>query len=157
MINILKIFLCITIHQTIGVFSLAADSGEATHRIVRDILYNQEDTINCRLDLYIPEAVNDYMTLIWFHGGSLKEGSRTRIDATAIGNGFGSEGIAAVIVDYRMYPDARFPDFLEDAAASVNWYWSILRIMAGIRTGYLWEDIQPEDISPPCWPWTVVI
>jgi len=121
MIIILKIFLCITIHQTIGVFSLAADSREASHRIVRDIIYHQEDTINCRLDLYLPEAVNDYITLIWFHGGSLKEGSRTRIDASAIGNGFGSEGIAAVIVDYRLYPDARFPDFLVDAAASVNW------------------------------------
>jgi len=121
MIKLLKIFLCIAIHQTIGAFTLAADSGEASHRIVRDIVYNQEDTINCRLDLYLPEAVNDCMTLIWFHGGSLKEGSRTRIDAMAIGNGFGSEGIAAVIVDYRLYPDARFPDFLMDAAAAANW------------------------------------
>ena len=119
--NMLKIFLCIAIQQTMGAFSLAADSGEETYRIIRDIVYNREDTINCRLDLYIPEALEDYMTLIWFHGGSLKEGSRTRIDARAIGNGFGSEGIAAVIVDYRLYPDARFPDFLMDAAASVNW------------------------------------
>ncbi len=121
MINILKIFLCLTIHQTIGPFSLAADPGEGSYSIVRDITYHQEDTINCRLDLYIPEIINNYMTLIWFHGGSLKEGSRTRIDATAIGHGFGSKGIAVVIVDYSMYPDARFPDFLEDAAASVKW------------------------------------
>ncbi len=104
-----------------GAFSLAAEPGDVTYRIVRDIIYHQEDTINCRLDLYIPEEAKDYMTLIWFHGGSLKNGNRTRIDATAIGHGLGSEGIAAVIVDYRMYPDARFPDFLEDAAASVKW------------------------------------
>jgi len=126
MIKILKIFLCVIILQTIVVFSLAADSlaadsGEGSYSIVRDIIYHQEDTINCRLDLYIPEAANDCMTLIWFHGGSLKEGSRTRIDASVIGDGLASEGIAAVIVDYRLYPDALFPDFLVDAAASVNW------------------------------------
>lgn len=121
MIKIPGIFLCVIILQTIGVFSLAADPGKETYRIVRNIIYHQEDTINCRLDLYLPEAANDYMTLIWFHGGSLKEGSRTKIDASAIGNGIGSEGIAAVIVDYRLYPDAQFPDFLLDAAASVSW------------------------------------
>ena len=36
-------------------------------------------------------------------------------------------GIAVVTANYRMYPDARFPDFVEDAALCVAWAYAYMK------------------------------
>ena len=38
-----------------------------------------------------------------------------------VGEAFAARGYTVVIPDYRLYPQARFPDFVEDAAAAVRW------------------------------------
>lgn len=70
------------------------------------------------LDIYLPEK-EEFDVFVYFHGGGLEAGSR----------GFKTEnakqitdaGVALVSVEYRMYPEAKFPDYVEDAAASVAW------------------------------------
>lgn len=69
------------------------------------------------LDIHLPDgACKDFV--VWFHGGSLKFGTRKDIK---IHEDLTAQGIGIASVEYRMYPDAKFPDFVEDAALSVRW------------------------------------
>ena len=83
--------------------------------IKKDILYSAYEAD--RLDLYTPEKTG-FDTVIIFHGGGFENGSRSNLtymkDLTDAGYG-------VVSADYRMYPDAKFPDFVEDAAQAVRW------------------------------------
>ena len=73
---------------------------------------------NEKLDLYLPEN-KDFDLFVYFHGGGLERGdkaSRPHIFEHLV-----SCGVAAASVEYRKYPDARYPDFIEDAAQAVAW------------------------------------
>ena len=56
--------------------------------------------------------------LVFFHGGGLEGGSRGD-GSDPVFTELASRGISVLTADYRMYPDARFPDFIEDAALCV--------------------------------------
>lgn len=71
------------------------------------------------LDVYLPEKPCRG-TLIFFHGGGLVSGSREGTDVPDVAR-LTDAGFAVVKPDYRMYPDACFPDFIVDAAAAVGW------------------------------------
>ncbi|QDU08221.1 alpha/beta hydrolase [Gimesia aquarii] len=69
----------------------------------------------CKLDLYYPTSIKNYPTVVWFHGGGLKGGKKSVPDELK------EQGIAIVAVNYRLYPKAKKPVYLEDAAAAVAW------------------------------------
>ena len=68
------------------------------------------------LDLYLPD-VDRFDLFVYFHGGGLATGDRRGVDVFA--KTLAKRGIATASVEYRMYPSARFPDFIVDAAESV--------------------------------------
>lgn len=68
----------------------------------------------CKLDVYHPSATG-FPTVVWFHGGGLKQGNKH------IPAGLKAQGIAVVTVNYRFYPKAKAPAYIEDAAAAVAW------------------------------------
>lgn len=71
----------------------------------------------CRLDITYPSHVREgFSTLIWFHGGSLRGGSRTKGYSDLLKQGF-----AVVTVDYRLSPRATVQQCIEDAAAATAW------------------------------------
>ena len=87
-------------------------------RELLDISYGTEAFEMQKLDLYLPDS-DSFPLFIYFHGGGLEKGSR---------KGFGkvaawlcAHGVAAASVEYRMYPDAKYPEFLLDAAESVGY------------------------------------
>ena len=71
------------------------------------------------LDAYLPKG-DCLGTLVFFHGGGLEAGSRDGLDVPDVAR-LTDAGFAVVKPDYRMYPTARFPDFVEDAACAVGW------------------------------------
>ncbi len=71
-----------------------------------------------RLDLHLPEC-EEFDVFVYFHGGGLEAGSRKGYEVFA--STLAKHGIATASVEYRMYPDAKFPDFIEDAADAVAW------------------------------------
>ena len=80
-----------------------------------DIIYNKH---NQKLDVYLPEnSIN--AVLIYFHGGSLEFGSKAC--ANIFAEFLCKNGISVVSADYRMYPFAKFPDFINDSADAVAW------------------------------------
>ena len=70
------------------------------------------------LDLHLPEG-DSFDLFVFFHGGGLTGGDRKEAEHFAAT--LAKRGIATASVEYRMYPNAKFPDFIEDAAYSVAW------------------------------------
>lgn len=81
-----------------------------------DVCYSKE-TGQC-LDIYLPEC-ETFPVMLYFHGGGLEAGDKS--DAEFFAGYLTSHGISLVSADYRMYPDAKYPDFLIDAADSAAW------------------------------------
>jgi len=69
----------------------------------------------CMLDIYYPDTIKGFSTIVWFHGGGLKDGNR-ELPVQLIQN-----EVAIVSVGYRLYPQVKCPAFIEDAAAAVAW------------------------------------
>ncbi|MBK5510093.1 alpha/beta hydrolase [Pseudomonas sp. TH15] len=73
-----------------------------------------------KLDVYVPRhAVENAPVVVFFYGGSWNSGSRS--DYSFVGEALASRGIVAVLADYRLYPQVRYPLFLEDSARAVAW------------------------------------
>ena len=64
-------------------------------------------------DLYLPDGA-PRGAILWFHGGGL--GSGGRLDIERFVGDLAAAGFAAASAEYRLYPNAAFPDFVEDAA-----------------------------------------
>ena len=69
----------------------------------------------CMLDIYYPQFVKGFPTVVWFHGGGLTGGNKS------IPEELKGEGVAVVAVNYRLYPRIKAPVYIEDAAAAVAW------------------------------------
>jgi acetyl esterase/lipase len=69
----------------------------------------------CVLDIYYPEHLEGYPTVVWFHGGGLTGGNKEIPEALK------AKGMAVVAVNYRLYPKVKAPTYIEDAAAAVAW------------------------------------
>lgn len=73
-----------------------------------------------KLDLYLPEE-DGFPTLVFFHGGGFEKCDKAGKEFSVLSEYFTSHGIGLISANYRMYPDARFPDYIEDGAAAVAW------------------------------------
>ena len=72
------------------------------------------------LDLYLPDT-NEFDLFVYFHGGGLEAGDKTAVPTQLCAPYLTERGIALASCNYRMYPDAKYPDFVRDAAAAVYW------------------------------------
>ena len=70
------------------------------------------------LDLHLPES-DSFDIFVYIHGGGLYAGDRKGVDIFA--EYLAERGIATASIEYRMYPDAKFPDYIEDCADAVKW------------------------------------
>ena len=84
----------------------------------RDISY--ADGPRHKLDVYVPgAAANPAPVVVFFYGGGWTTGSREWY--RFVGSALVSRGLLVVIPDYRLYPQVRFPAFMDDAAEAVAW------------------------------------
>lgn len=70
------------------------------------------------LDIHLPEQKN-FKTIVHFHGGGLVEGDKT--DPYPLFEVLVSLGYCVVSVNYSMYPNVKFPQYLFEAAAAVKY------------------------------------
>ena len=72
------------------------------------------------LDVYKPTSQSGPRpVVVVLYGGSWNSGRRQ--DYAFLGRALASRGFIAVIADYRLVPEIRFPVFIEDAALAVVW------------------------------------
>ena len=81
----------------------------------------------CQLDIYYPASGKQFPTVVWFHGGGLKNGNRS------IPNGLMNQRFAIVAVGYRLSPKAKVATILDDAAAAVAWTFNNIDKYGGTR------------------------
>ncbi|MGI9383553.1 MAG: alpha/beta hydrolase [Methyloligellaceae bacterium] len=73
-----------------------------------------------QLDVYRPErGAGDGPIVLFLYGGGWRNGHRSTYGF--VGAALASRGITTVIPDYRLYPEVRFPAFVEDAALAYRW------------------------------------
>jgi acetyl esterase/lipase len=88
------------------------------YRVIEDLAYGPGP--RQKLDVYIPSAAPASLpTILFFYGGGWTAGSKA--DYLFVGQAFAARGYAVVVADYRLYPDVKYPAFLEDGAAAVAW------------------------------------
>jgi len=80
--------------------------------IMKDDKYMQE---MCVVDFYYPTNIEDFPTIVWFHGGGLTGGKRE------IPEYLKNNGVAVVGVEYRLSPNVKSLECIKDAAAATSW------------------------------------
>ncbi|MBQ7879038.1 MAG: alpha/beta hydrolase [Clostridia bacterium] len=82
-------------------------------KVQKDVFYTKD----CALDIYLPDCA-EYETVVYFHGGGMENGDKGGVHEQ-LGEDFAKAGYAFVSANYRLYPSAKFPDYLCDAAQAV--------------------------------------
>ncbi len=93
------------------------------------------------LDLYLPDEPG-YPTLVFVHGGSLVRGNKDLslggYDIYAnIGRFYSARGIGVAVVEYRLQPEVRWPEQVDDVAAAVAWVQENVPLHGGSNDVYL--------------------
>lgn len=72
-----------------------------------------------KLDVYSPKNAKDRPVVVFFYGGSWTAGSRGLY--RFVGAALAERGFVTVVPDYRLYPQAKFPVFVDDGALALAW------------------------------------
>jgi acetyl esterase/lipase len=113
--------------------ALTMHAQQGDYRILHDIPYYsgavaQSDPYiaeRCVLDIYYPNEIEDFVTVVWFHGGGLTGGNK------AIPEALKEKGICVIGVNYRLDPKVKAPAYIEDAAAAVAWVFNNIHTYGG--------------------------
>lgn len=86
--------------------------------LTRDVAFG--DQPRQRLDVYRPRHLRrPAPTVVFLHGGRWQYGSKR--EYRLLGSTLTRRGFVVVVPDYRLYPEVRFPAWVEDGAAAVRW------------------------------------
>jgi len=72
-----------------------------------------------RLDVYTPRATGARPIIVFWYGGGWEKGNKSQY--RFVGAALAKAGFVAVLPDYRLYPEVRFPDFIHDGADALAW------------------------------------
>ena len=85
-----------------------------------DIPYADRD--RAKLDVYRPEDITEATpgpVVMFIYGGGWAAGDKFEYEF--VGRALAAAGFVAVIPDYRLWPDVKYPDFLDDNAEAIKW------------------------------------
>ena len=99
-------------------------------RKITDVAYIEGGCEAQKLDIYLPDG-DGFPTLVFFHGGGFEKCDKAGGEFAVLGEYFTSIGIALISANYRMYPTAKFPDYIEDGAAAVAWAFEHIKKFGG--------------------------
>jgi acetyl esterase/lipase len=96
---------------------LNATISRSSLTITHDVAYgpNQRN----KLDVYRPIGAGAAPVIVFFYGGAWNSGSKAMYPFVAAT--LARRGNVVVVPDYRLYPQVRYPAFLQDCARAVAW------------------------------------
>jgi acetyl esterase/lipase len=84
-------------------------------------VYRQVDGVEVPLDLYRPvSSAGLAPVVVWIHGGALIMGSRGSVPPHLLDLGR-ERGLALVSIDYRLAPQVRVPEIVDDLKGAFRW------------------------------------
>lgn len=86
--------------------------------------YAQE---RCIIDIYYPENVKQFATILWFHGGGIEQGKKEIPDALK------NKGFCIIGVGYRLSPKVQVMQAIDDSAAAIAWVFNHIEEYGGDR------------------------
>ncbi|MEO8313257.1 MAG: alpha/beta hydrolase [Pseudomonadota bacterium] len=102
--------------SSVGFFVANAAVPFTASRRTTDLAYGVD--ARQRLDVFAPKA-GEHPIVVFFYGGSWTMGKKSQYGF--VGAALSAHGYVTVIPDYRLYPQVRFPEFVDDAAQAVAW------------------------------------
>ncbi|MBA3344026.1 MAG: alpha/beta hydrolase [Gemmatimonadales bacterium] len=118
-------------HRLLLLFSVAAVSACSPRRAAELFLLGSHfDAVQHlpygagprqRLDVYSPRDAGGKAApvVVFLYGGRWQEGSKE--EYRLVGDALTGRGFVAVVPDYRLYPEVRFPAWVDDAASALRW------------------------------------
>jgi acetyl esterase/lipase len=100
---------------SVGLLALNTASSFEHYSRQTDIAYGPAAAN--RLDVYLPADRAPSALVVFYFGGGWNSGDKA--DYRFVGAALAAAGIATVIPNYTLYPKARFPQYMRDAAAAV--------------------------------------
>jgi len=103
----------------LGSFNALMPKDRASARVAAGVAYGAGERM--KLDVYAPSAAADRPrpVILFFYGGSWNSGRRQGY--AFAGRALAAQGFVVIVPDYRLVPEALYPDFLRDCAAAVRW------------------------------------
>ncbi len=87
-------------------------------KVINDICYGKAKHPEQYLDIYLPDN-DSFKVFVYMHGGGIEGGDKASMKDVA--EYVAGQGIAFVSINYRMYPQALYPQFICDSAEAVAW------------------------------------
>jgi acetyl esterase/lipase len=114
----------------LGALLSGCSATQALDRLVARNTYQGQDDVpygpdpRQRLDLFrpldtVPAPAAGRPLVVFFYGGSWTRGERAGY--RFVGEALAASGAVALVADYRLSPQVRYPDFLRDCALAVKW------------------------------------
>ncbi|MCH7407896.1 alpha/beta hydrolase [Belliella sp. DSM 111904] len=103
--------------------SIGLSHAQVAYNLENEIPYYSQEQVEgdaykesmCVLDFYYPTNVENFPTIVWFHGGGLTSGYRE------IPEYLKDKGVAVVGVGYRLSPNVKAEEAIKDAATATAW------------------------------------
>ena len=89
-------------------------------RFERDVVYAEADGQRLLLDVAVPPGEGPFPVALIVHGGGWTGGDKTR-DITPLFAPLTAGGYVWVSINYRLAPEARWPEPAEDVRAAIRW------------------------------------
>lgn len=84
---------------------------------VSNLVFDQSSGL--KTDVYTPKGAANAPVVVFFFGGRWSEGDKDLYEFA--GAALAKQGFVAVVPNYRLYPQVKFPAFVEDSAKAVRW------------------------------------
>jgi len=124
---VMPLLLCFTLAGCSGTAVLNALAPKQGILVRRDVAYATGPRHG--LDVYAPADARNAPVAVFLYGGGWTGGAKGEYGF--VGATLAARGIITVIPDYRLYPGARYPTFIEDCAAAVAWARRHARLFGG--------------------------
>ena len=82
-------------------------------KVIKNVSYGEKPFQ--KADIYVGDLIN---TVIYIHGGGLESGSKD--DNNAMIEELLKKGCSVISVNYSLYPDTKFPEFIQDCALALR-------------------------------------
>jgi acetyl esterase/lipase len=111
---------CVTASPEPNAKGLLSRQDEASPVSKTTFIYKRIANADIKADVYRPREAGLRPVIIWIHGGALIFGSRSMLPADELGL-FLEAGFVVVAIDYRLAPETKLPEILNDVDDALHW------------------------------------